>query len=78
MGFPKVNRDWPAIGERADRLVVLFLGLLVCAVSGTVVNGVDVLKATLVVVASMTLVGAVGRMVYAKRLIETFEGERKK
>jgi phosphatidylglycerophosphate synthase len=74
------NRDWPAIGERADRLTLLFFGLLACALFGnfTVLPGFDLLKATLALVALMTLIGSVGRMIYAHRLILEFESKEKR
>ncbi|MFH1470625.1 MAG: CDP-alcohol phosphatidyltransferase family protein [Candidatus Micrarchaeota archaeon] len=74
------NRDWPAIGERADRLAVLFIGLLFSAAFGNTLAlfGFDMLQLTLVLVASMTIAGSVGRIEYARELIREFEGKEKK
>lgn len=78
--IPADNRDWPAIGERVDRLLVLFLGLLTCALFGNValMPGVDVIKLVLVIVAAVTVMGSVQRIIYGQRLISEFEAAEKK
>ncbi len=81
--IPTDNRDWPAIGERADRLAILFLGLLSCAMLGNVhaAFGLNILQITLVVVAAITIAGSIGRITYARGLIDEFgrkKGKKKK
>ncbi|MFH1587536.1 MAG: CDP-alcohol phosphatidyltransferase family protein [Candidatus Diapherotrites archaeon] len=68
------NRDWPAIGERGDRLIVLIVGMLV-AVFVPEIYGFSTILITLALVAAITWIGAVQRLLYGKALIE--EGEKK-
>lgn len=67
--IPADNHDWPAIGERADRFVILLLGMLISLALPTV-SGYGTLTATLWTVALITNVGALQRMRYADKLIE--------
>ncbi|MFH0817537.1 MAG: CDP-alcohol phosphatidyltransferase family protein [Candidatus Micrarchaeota archaeon] len=73
--IPTDNRDWPAIGERADRLAVLFLGLFACVIFGNITPlfNMNLLQLTLIIVASMTIAGSIERIRYAKGLINEFE-----
>lgn len=66
------NRDWPAIGEHAERMVLLLAGLLL-SVFSVDVAGVRALEVVLWVIVVVTLVGSVQRIVYAKKLIEEAE-----
>lgn len=59
------DRDWPGIGDRADRIVLLLFGLLAASVGFPFV-----LLAIVWLIAAMTIVGTVQRMKYAHRLIE--------
>jgi len=68
------NRDWPAIGERGDRLILLIAGMLV-AIFVPVISGFSTILITLCLVASITWIGAIQRLFYGKNLIE--EGEKK-
>lgn len=61
------NRDWPAIGEHADKLIILLIGLLLA------VFGYNYLEYFLYVIAVISLVGAVQRILYAKKLISDAE-----
>ena len=63
------NRDWPAIGEHADKLVVLLVGLLIAAA------GFNYLVWFLYFIALISAVGSLQRILYAKKLIN--EAERK-
>lgn len=63
------NRDWPAIGEHADKLVILLLGLLLA------VFGFNYLEYFLYLIALIAAIGSVQRMIYAKDLIK--EAEKK-
>jgi phosphatidylglycerophosphate synthase len=64
------NRDWPAIGEHADKLVLLLVGLLLA------VFGVNYLVWFLYLIALIAAVGSLQRMSYAKGLI--LEAEKRK
>jgi archaetidylinositol phosphate synthase len=63
------NRDWPAIGEHADKLVILLVGLLLA------VLGFNYLEYFLYLIALIAAIGSVQRMIYAKELIK--EAEKK-
>ncbi len=68
------NRDWPAIGERGDRLILLIAGMLI-AIFVPVIYGHSTILITLALVAAITWIGAVQRLLYGKNLIE--EGAKK-
>ncbi len=63
------NRDWPAMGERADRLLLLILGMLAFLLVPTIA-GYSTLGLTLYAIVLMTCIGTVQRVAYAKQLIE--------
>ncbi|HNV01098.1 MAG TPA: CDP-alcohol phosphatidyltransferase family protein [archaeon] len=63
------NRDWPAIGEHADKLIILLIGLLLA------VLGYNYLEYFLYFIAIISLIGSIQRMFYAKNLIK--EAEKK-
>lgn len=65
------NHDWPAIGEHADKMVILFAGTLWAAL--TPLAAVEILTYTLWIVALVSLVGTIQRMFYAKKLIHLAE-----
>jgi phosphatidylglycerophosphate synthase len=58
------NRDWPAAGDRADRLTVLLSGFFLAAA------GYPAIGISLWILVVLNLVGLAGRMLYARRLIE--------
>jgi phosphatidylglycerophosphate synthase len=64
------NRDWPGVGDHADKLVLVIFSLA-CAALGYVF----VIEYVLYFIAAISLVGAVQRMFYAKKLIG--EAEKK-
>lgn len=68
------NRDWPALGERPERVLLLLLGLFLSAF-GLQVAGMDALELCLWITALLTLAGTVQRIVYARNLIEEAERE---
>lgn len=68
------NRDWPGVGERADKMAVLLAGVLVSAFKPTVF-GFNVIEATLFAVALVSLIGVFQRISFAKKLIA--EAKRK-
>jgi len=63
------NRDWPAIGEHADKLILVLAALLLAAL------GFNYIEWFLYLVALISAVGSVQRMIYAKGLI--VEAEKK-
>ncbi|MDO8627746.1 MAG: CDP-alcohol phosphatidyltransferase family protein [Candidatus Diapherotrites archaeon] len=66
------NRNWPAIGERADRAILLILGLAIYQFVQKF-QGIDVLQFVLVLIALVTWIGSVQRILYARKLIEEAE-----
>lgn len=66
------NRDWPAIGEHAERMILLLMGLLLSAFNVSV-GGFEALEVFLWLIALVALVGTVQRILYAKGLIEEAE-----
>ena len=70
--IPVGNADWPAMGERADRLLILLVGVLT-AVYSPVLAGYDTISLALCAVIIVCAVGDVQRMLFAKKLIENYE-----
>lgn len=66
------NRDWPAIGEHAERMLILLAGLILSA-AGVSFSGVRGLEASLWAVAAVALIGSVQRIAYARKLIADAE-----
>lgn len=66
------NHDWPAIGEHADKMAILFVGTLASIFVPTL-NGFSTLELSLWLIATVTLVGTLQRMAYAKKLIARAE-----
>ena len=69
------NRDWPAIGEHADKLVIVLLALLAASAGYLTIGPYSVLEAALWLIALTSAIGCVQRMAYAKGLIR--EAEKK-
>lgn len=61
------NHDWPAIGDRVDRLLLLIIGLLI--VNLKIIQNIDVIQITLCLIIIITFVGFIQRIQYAKKLI---------
>jgi len=61
------NRDWPAIGEHADKLILVLVALLLA------VFGFIYLDLFLYLIALISMTGSLQRMVYAKNLIKESE-----
>ncbi len=61
------NRDWPAIGEHADKLLLVLVGLLLASV------GFNYIEVILCIIAAISAVGTIQRMCYAKNLISEAE-----
>ncbi len=62
------NRDWPAIGEHAERMVLLLAGLLLSVFSFQLA-GFNALEIALWIIAAVTIIGSAQRILYAKALI---------
>jgi archaetidylinositol phosphate synthase len=65
------NHDWPAIGERADRLLLLIAGTIVASIYSFAMEFI------LYAIFVMTIIGFVQRIFYAKKLIKIAEKEGK-
>ena len=63
------NRDWPALGEHADKLILVLVGLFVATI------GFNYIVWFLYLIALISAVGSIQRMIYAKKLIS--EAEKK-
>jgi len=70
------NRDWPAIGEHADKLSLVIIGLLLASFVPKIF-GIATLRIMLWLLIAMTVVGGAQRIHYAKRLIEEAEQKGK-
>ena len=67
------NHDWPAIGERSDRLLLLILGLI----SLSFIKSIDPLEIILIIIAIVNIIGFIQRVIYAKALIKKAQKENK-
>ena len=68
------NHDWPAIGEHADKLLILLAGLLVSIFSQKLL-GFATMEIALYLIAIVSAIGTIQRALYAKKLIA--EAEKK-
>jgi archaetidylinositol phosphate synthase len=62
--IPTDDRDWPGMGDRADRIAMLLIGLIAASVGFPLV-----LRAVVWLIAATTVIGTAQRMVYAHKLI---------
>jgi len=62
------SQDWPTIGERTERFILIIAGLLLASFYPSI-GGISTISAMLWMVAAMTHFGAVQRMVYTYRLV---------
>ncbi len=67
------NRDWPAIGEHGDKLIILLLALLLASFGFSVINGFNIIEISLYLIALISFIGIIQRMMYAKKLIKEAE-----
>lgn len=74
--MPLGNEDWPAIGERSDRTILLMAGLLI-ALFAPIIYGYTTVELTLYLVAVVTNIGAIQRMAFARGLISDWEKSKK-
>jgi archaetidylinositol phosphate synthase len=61
------NHDWPAIGEHADKLILILLALLLASL------GFNFIEYFLYLITLISAIGIVQRMFYAKKLISKAE-----
>ena len=66
------NRDWPGIGERGDKIIILLAGML-ASVIYPFAYGIQTMEAVLYLVAIISFIGFLQRIAYAKKLIEDAE-----
>ncbi len=64
------DHDWPAIGDMADRNIVLIAGLIAAGIKPVWFAGYDVLSFTLILIALFTHAGFFYRINYAKKIIQ--------
>jgi len=62
------NHDWPAIGDRADRLLILIIGLLIA--NFITIENIDLVQITLGIIIIITFFGFIQRILYARKLID--------
>ena len=67
------NHDWPAIGEHADKLIIILIVLLLASFGIVNVVGFNIIECGLYLIALIAAIGTIQRMVYAKKLIEKAE-----
>ena len=68
------NRDWPALGEHSERMALFVLALFLSQISHHIM-GIPTLEVALWLIAGITFIGSIQRILYAKKLIE--EAEKK-
>ena len=69
------NRDWPAIGEHADKLLIILLVLLCASFDFTTFIEYNIIEIGLYLIALISGVGTIQRIAYAKKLIKKAEKE---
>ncbi|MCX5694280.1 MAG: CDP-alcohol phosphatidyltransferase family protein [Candidatus Omnitrophica bacterium] len=70
MCVPIDDHDWPAIGDMADRNIVLIIGLIGAAIKPVWFLKYDLLTFVLLSIGLFTHIGCVFRIFYAKKIIE--------
>ena len=68
------SQDWPTIGERTERFILIIVGLLVASFFPTL-RGVSTISVMLWITAAMTHIGAVQRVIYTYKLVGTSGNE---
>jgi len=67
------NHHWPALGERADRTVLLLFALFLALLFPSGLFGFSFVELGLYLVALISWIGSFQRIVYAKKLIDEAE-----
>jgi archaetidylinositol phosphate synthase len=65
---PLGNMDWPSIGERAERLIIVML-VMVIAIFYPAVYGYSTISAGLWLLSAVAFIGTVQRFFFAKRIL---------
>jgi phosphatidylglycerophosphate synthase len=73
MCVPIDDHDWPAIGDMADRNIVLIIGLVGAGIKPIWFSKYNFLSFVLLSIGLFTHIGCVCRIFYAKKIIETEE-----
>ncbi len=63
------NRDWPSMGDRPDRVAVLFFGMIL-SVFMPVFNSYSTMEIVLFLLALLGLAGFIQRILFAKKYLE--------
>jgi len=66
------NRDWPAIGEHSERMILLLAGILLSFFS-IELFGLKILEVSLWTITLLAGIGSIQRIAYAKKLIKEAE-----
>ena len=64
------NHDWPAIGEHADKLLIVLAMLILASFGITNIFGISIIECGLYLIALISAIGTLQRMIYAKKLIK--------
>ena len=70
------NRDWPSIGDKPDRNVLLFIGMLYSAFFPF--TGYQTMELVLYLIIVLTFVGNIQRILIAKKMVKDREKSNKK
>ena len=71
MCVPIEDYDWPAIGDMADRNIILIVGLVVAGIKPVWFSKKEFLPLVLICIGLLTHIGCFCRFLYAKKIIET-------
>ena len=66
------NRDWPGIGERADKFAILLAGLLFSSFKSSIF-GFNIVETALLLVALVSFIGLFQRIFFARKLVKEAE-----
>lgn len=69
--IPLKNFDWPGIGERTDRYLILLAALATSTATPTV-GDLSLLRIALWLIGVLVWVGVIQRILFARRIIENF------
>jgi len=75
MVIPIDNHDWPAIGERSDRMIFLAISMIIRTfVSNITFRGheFDILSILLIILGTIVYIGSIQRILYAKKLNDCY------
>ncbi|MCK4327302.1 MAG: CDP-alcohol phosphatidyltransferase family protein [Candidatus Diapherotrites archaeon] len=75
--IPMGNEDWPAIGERSERMLLLMIGMA-AAIFYPQIAGYETISVAIWLVALLCLIGTAQRMLFARKLIAGYEKTHKK